>query len=84
MAEGVWQIVFVIFLAYAMMPLQIWEAVLFGMILPSIHLGLTAYKMFAEHNVNFEVNQLVANLTMFVGVNVVRRHISLAILLCCY
>ncbi|KAJ6638235.1 Ca(2+)/calmodulin-responsive adenylate cyclase [Pseudolycoriella hygida] len=70
MAEGVWQIVFVIFLAYAMMPLQIWEAVLFGIILPSIHLGLTAYKMFAEHIVNFEVNQLVANLTMFVGVNV--------------
>lgn len=30
MAEGVWQIAFVVFLAYAMLPLQIWEAVLFG------------------------------------------------------
>lgn len=71
MAEGVWQIVFVIFLAYAMMPLQIWEAVLFGLILPSIHIGLTAYKMFTESDrLNFELSQLAANISMFVGVNV--------------
>ena len=46
MAEGVWQIVFVIFLSYAMMPLQIWEAALFGLILPSIHVGLTGYNIY--------------------------------------
>lgn len=70
MAEGVWQIIFVTFLAYAMMPLQIWEAVLFGLILPSIHVGLTAYKMFTENYYYFEWNQLTANIIMFVGVNV--------------
>lgn len=70
MAEGVWQIIFVTFLAYAMMPLQIWEAVLFGLILPSIHVGLTAYKMFTENYHYFEWNQLTANIIMFVGVNV--------------
>ncbi|XP_055914103.1 Ca(2+)/calmodulin-responsive adenylate cyclase isoform X1 [Eupeodes corollae] len=70
MAEGVWQIVFVVFLAYAMLPLHIWEAVCFGIILPSVHIGLTAYKMFTDTFRYLEYNQLIANIVMFIGVNV--------------
>ncbi|XP_054727054.1 Ca(2+)/calmodulin-responsive adenylate cyclase isoform X1 [Anastrepha obliqua] len=70
MAEGVWQIVFVIFLAYAMMPLQIWEAVCFGIILPSVHISLTVYKIITDSFRYLEYNQLIANIVMFIGVNV--------------
>ncbi|XP_055591200.1 Ca(2+)/calmodulin-responsive adenylate cyclase isoform X2 [Uranotaenia lowii] len=70
MAEGVWQIVFVVFLAYAMMPLQIWEAVLFGIILPSIHVGLTGYNIYNENFQYLAYHQLAANMVIFVGVNV--------------
>ncbi|EJY58001.1 AAEL017420-PA, partial [Aedes aegypti] len=68
--EGVWQIVFVVFLAYAMMPLQIWEAVLFGIILPSIHIGLTGYNIYNENFQYLAYQQLAANIVIFVGVNV--------------
>ncbi|XP_055618682.1 Ca(2+)/calmodulin-responsive adenylate cyclase isoform X2 [Toxorhynchites rutilus septentrionalis] len=70
MAEGVWQIVFVVFLAYAMMPLHIWEAVLFGIILPSIHVGLTGYNIYNENFQYLAFQQLAANIVIFVGVNV--------------
>ncbi|XP_052562760.1 Ca(2+)/calmodulin-responsive adenylate cyclase isoform X1 [Culex pipiens pallens] len=70
MAEGVWQIVFVVFLAYAMMPLQIWEAVLFGIILPSIHVGLTGYNIYNDNFQYLAYQQLAANIVIFVGVNV--------------
>ncbi|XP_046802765.1 Ca(2+)/calmodulin-responsive adenylate cyclase isoform X5 [Lucilia cuprina] len=70
MAEGVWQIVFVVFLAYAMMPLQIWEAVCFGIILPLVHISLTVYKIFTDSFRYLEYNQLIANIVMFIGVNV--------------
>nr|CAD7592707.1 unnamed protein product [Timema genevievae] len=36
-AEGIWEIVFVVFLAYSMMPLKMWVAVMFGVGLPIIH-----------------------------------------------
>lgn len=58
MAEGVWQIVFVVFLAYAMMPLQIWEAVCFGIILPLVHISLTVYKIFTDSFRYLEYNQV--------------------------
>lgn len=48
MADGVWQIIFIVFLAYAMMPLQIWEAQFFGLLLPSLHIGLSIYKSFHD------------------------------------
>lgn len=66
MAEGVWQIVFVVFLAYAMMPLQIWEAVAFGITLPSVHISFTVYKIFTS-SLRY---QLIANIVIFIGVNV--------------
>lgn len=58
MAEGVWQIVFVVFLAYAMMPLQIWEAVCFGIFLPLVHISLTVYKIFTDSFRYLEYNQV--------------------------
>ncbi|XP_032594400.1 Ca(2+)/calmodulin-responsive adenylate cyclase isoform X1 [Drosophila grimshawi] len=70
MAEGVWQIVFVVFLAYAMMPLQIWEAVAFGITLPSVHISITVYKIFTAALRYLEYNQLIANIVIFIGVNV--------------
>ncbi|XP_062138156.1 Ca(2+)/calmodulin-responsive adenylate cyclase isoform X5 [Drosophila sulfurigaster albostrigata] len=70
MAEGVWQIVFVVFLAYAMMPLQIWQAVAFGITLPSVHISLTVYKIFTDALQYSEINQLIANIVIFIGVNV--------------
>lgn len=70
MSEGVWPIVFVVFLAYAMMPLQIWESAVFGLILPSVHIGLTAYKIYWDAFSLFELKHLVANIFMFAGVNV--------------
>lgn len=70
MSEGVWQIVFVVFLAYSMMPLKIWESAAFGIILPSVHIGLTAYKIYWDSFNLFEIKHLVANVFMFVGVNV--------------
>ncbi|KAH8293371.1 hypothetical protein KR044_011134 [Drosophila immigrans] len=70
MAEGVWQIVFVVFLAYAMMPLQIWQAVAFGIALPLVHISLTVYKIFTDALQYSEYNQLIANIVIFIGVNV--------------
>ena len=42
LAEGVWQVVFVVFLAYAMMPLKTWVAALFGLFLPVVHIVVAA------------------------------------------
>lgn len=41
-AEGTWQVIFVIFLAYAMMPLKSWITVLFGLLLCGAHLAVVA------------------------------------------
>lgn len=40
-AEGTWQVVFVVFLAYAMMPLKSWVAAIFGVILCAAHVAVT-------------------------------------------
>lgn len=39
-AEGVWQVVFAVFLAYAMLPLRTWVAALFGVSLPIVHMAV--------------------------------------------
>ena len=41
-AEGVWQVVFVIFLAYAMMPLKTWVSTAFGLMLSITHVAVSA------------------------------------------
>lgn len=40
-AEGAWQVVFVVFLAYAMMPLKAWVAAVFGLLLCSSHIAVS-------------------------------------------
>lgn len=42
-AEGTWHIVFVVFLAYAMMPLKTWVAAVFGLMLCSAHIIVTTF-----------------------------------------
>jgi adenylate cyclase 1 len=70
MVEGVWQIVFVIFLAYAMLPLKIWQAFLFSITLPIAHLGVTGFYIYNGRFQYLEYNQLAANIFIFVGINV--------------
>lgn len=41
--EGTWQIVFVVFLAYAMMPLKTWIAAVFGFSLPIVHVTVSIF-----------------------------------------
>ncbi|KAL7031447.1 hypothetical protein ACKWTF_007015 [Chironomus riparius] len=70
MVEGVWQIVFVIFLAYAMLPLKIWQAFLFSITLPIAHLGVTSFYIYNGRFQYLEYNQLAANIFIFAGINV--------------
>lgn len=70
MVEGVWQIVFVIFLAYAMLPLKIWQAFLFSITLPLFHMGITGFHIYNGTFKYLAYNQLSANIFIFVGFNV--------------
>lgn len=59
-AEGVWQVVFVVFLAYAMMPLKAWVAALFGLLLSSAHIVVSV--LFAKdfpHLLWQQVNDII-------------------------
>lgn len=40
--EGVWRVLFVLFVSYAMLPLKTWVAALFGLALPLVHLAVSA------------------------------------------
>ncbi|XP_065155430.1 Ca(2+)/calmodulin-responsive adenylate cyclase isoform X11 [Atheta coriaria] len=68
-AEGVWQVVFVVFLAYAMMPLKAWVAALFGLLLSSAHIVVSV--LFAKDFPHLLWQQLIANVIVFMCVNVV-------------
>lgn len=68
--EGVWQIVFVIFLAYAMLPLKIWEAFFFSITLSLTHIGVTGFHIYNGTFKYLAYNQLSANIFIFVGFNV--------------
>ncbi|KAF5272245.1 hypothetical protein FQA39_LY01327 [Lamprigera yunnana] len=68
-AEGTWQVVFVVFLAYAMMPLKAWIAAVFGCLLCCAHLAVTA--VFAKGLPDLMWQQLIANVVVFICVNVV-------------
>lgn len=69
LTEGVWQVTFVVFLSYVLMPLQIWEAILFGLLLPIIHVGLSTYQLLTEPNSYTDYSPLWANGIVFIGVN---------------
>lgn len=68
-AEGVWQVVFVTFLAYAMMPLKTWVSTAFGLILSVTHVAVSA--SFAREFPHLLWQQVSANIIIFVCVNVV-------------
>lgn len=51
------------------MPLQIWEAILFGLLLPVIHVGLSAYQLLSSPHQYEEYSPLWANAIVFFGVN---------------
>ncbi|KAL1498283.1 hypothetical protein ABEB36_009104 [Hypothenemus hampei] len=68
-AEGTWQVIFVIFLAYAMMPLKSWVAGLFGLLLCSAHVAVST--VFAMDFPHLRWQQLTANVIVFLCVNIV-------------
>ncbi|XP_063921697.1 Ca(2+)/calmodulin-responsive adenylate cyclase isoform X9 [Zophobas morio] len=68
-AEGTWQVVFVVFLAYAMMPLKSWIAAIFGLLLCCAH--VTIATLFARDFQELMWQQLSANVVVFLCVNVV-------------
>ncbi|XP_049823997.1 Ca(2+)/calmodulin-responsive adenylate cyclase-like isoform X2 [Aethina tumida] len=68
-AEGTWQVVFVVFLAYSMMPLKSWVAAVFGFLLCCAHVAVSA--VFATDFPHLRWEQLIANVLVFVCVNVV-------------
>uniref|UniRef100_A0A1B6D199 adenylate cyclase n=1 Tax=Clastoptera arizonana TaxID=38151 RepID=A0A1B6D199_9HEMI len=69
MAEGTWQVIFVVFLAYAMMPLKTWVATLFGLLLPVVHLAVST--TFATEFPNLVWQQITANVVVFLCANIV-------------
>jgi len=68
-ADGVWQVLFVVFLAYAMMPLKTWVAVLFGLSLPVAHTAVAS--TLATEFPQLLWQQVTANVIVFVSANVV-------------
>lgn len=52
------------------MPLQIWEAILFGILLPAIHISLSTFQLITEAHRNYDYSPLWANSITFIGVNV--------------
>ncbi|KAK7870562.1 hypothetical protein R5R35_009074 [Gryllus longicercus] len=67
-AEGAWHVVFVVFLAYALMPLRAWVAAAFGLSLGAAH--LLAAGALARDFPHLTWRQLTANALVFVCVNV--------------
>ncbi|XP_065200273.1 adenylate cyclase type 1 [Planococcus citri] len=68
-AEGVWQIIFVIFLAYTMMPVKMLVALSFGITLPLIHLVTSV--IFAQEFPHLIWQQIVSNVIIFSCVNII-------------
>ncbi|CAM1322003.1 ADCY5 (predicted) [Pycnogonum litorale] len=65
--SGVWCALFFIFMTYILLPIRLLEAFATGVILSSLQLGLAAYVC---RNAHFIKDQLIANLILFIGVNV--------------
>eukprot|EP00095_Tigriopus_kingsejongensis_P012404 snap_masked-scaffold755_size101758-processed-gene-0.9 protein:Tk12404 transcript:snap_masked-scaffold755_size101758-processed-gene-0.9-mRNA-1 annotation:"adenylate cyclase" len=68
-ADGVWQVVLVIFLVYAMLPMKTVVALVFGLSLPVIHLIVSA--VFVNNKLGLRTEQLISNCLVFIAVNVV-------------
>ena len=68
-ADGVWQVVLVIFLVYGMLPMKTAVALSMGVLLPAIHLIVSA--SFTSNNFGLRWQQLAANVLVFLSVNLV-------------
>nr|XP_022918465.1 Ca(2+)/calmodulin-responsive adenylate cyclase isoform X6 [Onthophagus taurus] len=68
-AEGTWHVVFVVYLAYAMMPLKTWIAGVFGFFICGAHLGVST--ILAKEFQHLIWQQLSANVLVFFCANVV-------------
>nr|CAH7767820.1 unnamed protein product [Callosobruchus chinensis] len=68
-AEGTWQVVFVVFLAYAMMPLKSYVAAIFGFLLCGSHLAMSSVSATEFQDLRWQ--QLSANVIVFLCVNIV-------------
>ena len=68
-AEGLWPIVFATFVAYALLPLPTWLAGLFGALMGSAHLAVTALLPMALHWLKWQ--QLLGNCLVLLAVNAV-------------
>ncbi|XP_075237052.1 adenylate cyclase type 1-like isoform X2 [Lycorma delicatula] len=69
LAEGVWHVIFVVFLAYAMMPLKTWIATLFGISMPLLHIVVST-----TFNTEFKHllwQQMTGNIVVFICINIV-------------
>ncbi|KAG5897643.1 hypothetical protein JTB14_013784 [Gonioctena quinquepunctata] len=68
-AEGTWQVIFVVFLAYAMMPLKSYVAAVFGCLLCTAHMVVASLVSTEFRDLMWQ--QLSANIVVFLCVNVV-------------
>ncbi|XP_074029785.1 adenylate cyclase rutabaga isoform X3 [Leptinotarsa decemlineata] len=68
-AEGTWQVIFVVFLAYAMMPLKSYVAAVFGCMLCTAHMIVASLFSTEFHDLMWQ--QLSANIVVFLCVNAV-------------
>ncbi|OWF39366.1 Ca(2+)/calmodulin-responsive adenylate cyclase-like [Mizuhopecten yessoensis] len=66
--DGVWEVMFVVFMIYSLMPLMTYVAVLTGILLPVCHMTVSAF--IANNYPDFLWRQLVANGILFLCVNV--------------
>lgn len=67
--EGVWPVLFALFLGYGMMPLRTWVAALFGAALPLVHLAVSAAVVDNFHQLLWQ--QVAANVIIFSCANVI-------------
>ncbi|XP_060064547.1 uncharacterized protein LOC132544906 [Ylistrum balloti] len=66
--DGVWEVMFVVFMLYSLMPLMTYVAIISGIILPVCHMAVSAF--IANNFPDFLWRQLVANGILFLCVNV--------------
>lgn len=67
-ADGVWQIVFVTFMSYSMLPLKPYISLVIGIVLPIAHVIVCI--VLVKHFNEFLWQQLLANVFIFLSVNV--------------
>ncbi|KAK3101048.1 hypothetical protein FSP39_000561 [Pinctada imbricata] len=67
-ADGVWEVIFVVFIAYSLMPLRTYIVVAFGVVVPVAHLVTSG--LITDYDSDYLWRQLVANGILYLSVNV--------------